>query len=223
MIIPMILPIVYSLKFKRESIMEIVLISISMVIIVITYWPLTTELILPSNIVVKFILFVFIPIIILYIARKYKQQDGNTTYSFDKFGISTNGIKQSIKLSLILIPVMLLSTFLIKSLITSVSVEPNFSLGLVSFIESFTEEFFFRGILFIFLIKKTSFKVAYITSLASFILMHPQNFTSLFLITTIIQGILTLEICRRTKNIAGAWILHGTNRFFSIFLLPFIL
>lgn len=194
-----------------------------MVIIVITYWPLTTELILPSNIAVKFILFVFIPILILYIAGKNKQQDENTTYSFDKFGISTNGIKQSIKLSLILIPVMLLSTFLIKSLITSVGVEPNFSLGLVSFIESFTEEFFFRGILFIFLIKKTSFKVAYVTSLASFILMHPQNFTSLFLITTIIQGILTLEICRRTKNIAGAWILHGTNRFFSIFLLPFLL
>ena len=70
---------------------------------------------------------------------------------------------------------------------------------------------------------KTNFKVAYITSLASFILLHPQNFFNPFIIITIIQGFITLEICRRSKNITGAWLVHGSNRFFSIALYPFII
>jgi len=37
------------------------------------------------------------------------------------------------------------------------------------------------------------------------------------------QGLITIEICRRTNNVAGAWIVHGTNRFFSIAIYPFLM
>jgi len=102
------------------------------------------------------------------------------------------------------------------------TLDGNFSLGVVSFAESFTEEFFFRGILFLFLMSKTNLKIAYVTSLASFVLMHPQNFANPFIISTIVQGFLTIEICRRSKNLVGAWVIHGTNRFFSIAIMPFL-
>jgi hypothetical protein len=58
------------------------------------------------------------------------------------------------------------------------------------------------------------------TSLASFIFIHPQNLTTLFIVGTIIQGIVTLEIARRSQNIFGSWMLHGSNRFFELVLLP---
>ena len=117
---------------------------------------------------------------------------------------------------------MLTVTFLAKFMIGGVLVS-NYPLGVVSFIESFTEEFFFRGILFIFLVRKTNLKIAYFTSLFSFVLMHPQNFSNPFIISTIVQGFLTIEICRRSKNLVGAWVLHGTNRFFSIVILPILM
>lgn len=92
----------------------------------------------------------------------------------------------------------------------------------MSFVEAFTEEFFFRGILFVLLTQKTNVKIAYITSLTSFTLMHPQNLMTFFLISTLMQGILTVEIARKSQNILGAWLLHGSNRFFQLVLLPLI-
>ncbi|MCK4332984.1 MAG: CPBP family intramembrane metalloprotease [Thermoplasmatales archaeon] len=95
--------------------------------------------------------------------------------------------------------------------------------GIISFFEAFTEEFFFRGILFIFLLNRTNLKIAYITSLASFVLVHPQHLTTIFLVATIVQGILTIEICRRSDNLTGTWLLHGINRFFIIAIVPLLL
>jgi len=92
--------------------------------------------------------------------------------------------------------------------------------GAISFFEAFTEEFFFRGLLFIFLLKKTDLKIAYVTSLASFILIHPQNLTTLLIVPTIVQGIIALEIARRSYNIIGSWMVHGSNRFFELVILP---
>ena len=49
--------------------------------------------------------------------------------------------------------------------------------------------------------------------------MHPQhiqNYSNPFLISTIVQGFLTIEIARRSDNITGAWLLHGINRLFII-------
>lgn len=215
----MILPIFYTAIYKRKFLIEILIITLSMIFTVIAYWPLTTGFQATANIIPKYILFVIMPFLFLIIFWKLRNNKEN---HFELFGLTEKNLEKSFKLGLSLIPVMLFITFLAKFFMGFSSGEPQLELGVVSFVESFTEEFFFRGVLFLLLISRTNFKVAYITSLTSFVLLHPQNFTNPFIITTIAQGLLTLEICRRTKNLAGAWVLHGTNRFFSIVLLPFI-
>jgi membrane protease YdiL (CAAX protease family) len=121
-----------------------------------------------------------------------------------------------------MIPIMLGVMFLVVW-IGGFSNEGNIYLGILSFFESLTEEVYFRGVLLLYLWKKTNLPIAYATSLSSFVLVHPQHFISLFLVSTIIQGILTSEIARRSKNIMGSWLLHGINRLASIALFPFIL
>jgi len=219
MILPMILPFVYTLFHKKKALEEIVIITFLILFIIIAYWPLTLGFRSTANIITKFILFVFLPFIILFV---YEWRKKNYMNIFEKFGISNKGIEFSFKLGLLLIPIMLLVTFIILILTTNINTIINLELGITSFIESFTEEFFFRGILFLYLMSKTNQKIAYITSLSSFILMHPQNFSNLFIISTVVQGFLTTEISRRSKNLTGSWVLHGTNRFFSIVILPLI-
>lgn len=218
MVVPMVLPIIYTVLYKRQYLVEILLITLSMIFTVIAYWPLTTGFRATANIIPKYLLFVFFPFVILLIFWKIKKNNEN---HFELVGITENNLEKSFKLGLLLIPIMLLITLIVKAYLGFSDIEPDFVYGVVSFAESFTEEFFFRGLLFLLLISRTNFKVAYITSLASFILIHPQHFTNPFIIGTIAQGFLTLEICRRTKNLAGAWVLHGTNRFFTIVILPF--
>jgi hypothetical protein len=53
--------------------------------------------------------------------------------------------------------------------------------------------------------------------------MHPQNLTNIFIIGTIVQGILTIEIARRSQNIIGSWLLHGSNRFFELVIIPLLM
>lgn len=220
----MVLPLAYAVKYKRDSLIEIGVITFTMIFIVVAYWPLICGFNSSAYIVTKFLLFVLIPLVVLYITWRIrnKTKKKKQEFSFKQFGITEEGFEKSLKLGFLFIPIMLLVTFIAKYMIGG-SFNGDFSLGVVSFVESFTEEFFFRGILFIFLMSRTNLKIAYITSFASFILMHPQNFSNPFIISTIVQGFLTIEICRRSKNLVGPWVLHGTNRFFSIVILPFIL
>lgn len=220
MIIPMIIPLFYCIKYKKESLKEIIAIILSIILIIITYWPLSNIITTSQNIVVKFILFIILPIIILYIFNREK-----SAFDLKNYGIKKVGLNKSIIFSMIFLPIMLLATFVIKY-VGVVTYDADLIGGTISFFESFSEEFFFRGILFIYLLSKTNIKIAYITSLTCFILMHPQhleNYKNLFFIATIIQGFLTIEIARRSENIIGAWILHGVNRFFGIAIIPLLL
>jgi membrane protease YdiL (CAAX protease family) len=221
MLIPMIIPLLYTLLVKRESLKEIILISSSMIIIVIFYWPLSIGIESSSNILVKILLFVVIPLFTLYVNWILQNKSKKTIpyFPINQFGIKKEGLNKSLKLGILFTPLMLIITFIIKLIIGSIP-DTNVILGVVSFVEAFTEEFFFRGILFLFLLPKTNVKIAYFTSMACFVLSHPQHFNNLFIISTIIQGFLTIEICRTSKNITGAWILHGANRFFSITVIP---
>jgi len=220
MLIPMIIPIIYTLKYKQESLVDVIVIFLIMIGIVIFYWPLTISFYLSANIFSKFILFILFPLLIIFLNFKIKNNEyNNKVFNLSQFGLTIKELANSIKLGLIFIPLMLIVTFLVKYMINGYY-DIDFSLGVISFFESFTEEFFFRGVLFLFLMIKTNLKIAYVTSLSSFILMHPQNFTNLFIISTLVQGLITLEICRRSRNLAGGWIVHGTNRFFSIVIYP---
>ena len=219
MLLPLIIPIAYCIKNIKASCVDISLISFSIFIIVVLYWPLTLGIRSPANLFSKFLLFIIIPIILLSLRLKNKKA---IIKEFELFGLTQKNIKKSTILGFIFIPLMVLITVLIQYYIGFSPNNPDVYLGIMSFFESFTEEFFFRGILFIFLISKTNFKIAYSTSLSCFILAHPQNLTSLFIIGTLVQGIITLEICRRSQNLIGSWMVHGTNRLVSIVLLPFL-
>ena len=219
MLLPLIIPILYCIKNKVTPCVEILLVAFSMIVIVIFYWPLTLAIPTPANIITKFILFMLLPLIILTTGLKIKK---DIKEKLELIGLSRKNIKKSFMLGLFFLPIMLLITALVQFGIGFSSNDPNLFLGVMSFFESFTEEFFFRGILFLLLMSKTNFKIAYSTSLACFILAHPQNITSIFIISTIVQGLITLEICRRTRNLIGPWVVHGTNRIFSIAIIPFL-
>jgi membrane protease YdiL (CAAX protease family) len=217
MLLPLALPLMYSLASKKDSFKDIAAITLTMIVIVILYWPLTTAIITPANIAVKFLLFVILPLAVFLLLQRTTE-----VFSFAQFGIQKKGIRKSVLLSVAFLPIMFLTTFVIQYY-SGITSHADLFLGTVSGIESFTEEFFFRGILFLFLLQRTNLNIAYVTSLASFVLMHPQNYTNLFLLITILQGVLTIEVCRRSGNLTGAWLLHGANRFFTIAVLPFIL
>ncbi len=220
MLVPMLLPLFYCVKYKRKSLAEIVAIILTMTFIVIPYRPLSNLIITSQNILVKLILFIILPIIILLIFKGDK-----SIFNPGQYGIRKDGLKKSLGICTLFLPIMLGVTFVIKYF-NGTPYDADVFQGTISFFEAFSEEFFFRGILFIFLLSRTNLKIAYITSLASFILMHPQhleNYTNLFFITTIVQGVLTIEIARRSENITGAWLLHGVNRFFVLAIFPLLL
>ena len=219
MLIPMLFPLFYCFTYKKESLAEVGTITMSMILIVIFYYPLETSKFLSTNTytAVKILLFVLLPLLLLFIIKRKK-----FILNLEQFGIKREGLKKSVWLSILFLPIMLGITTIIYTFYINGTVFDVIA-GLISFFEAFTEEFFFRGILFIYLLQRTNLKIAYITSLASFILVHPQHLFSIFIIGTIVQGILTIEICRRSDNLLGAWLLHGANRLFAIALLPFLL
>lgn len=218
MILPMIIPILYCIKYKKQSLTFIGLITVAMVVIVFLYWPLISSNLFGdyNYLIVKIFLFVLLPI--LFIQAVSREKKG---VNFEGYGLKKSGLKKSIVLFVVFLPIMLITTIIIQ-IINGYSTDSNLFFGTIMFFEAFTEEFFFRGILFLYLLEKTNLHISYITSLASFILVHPQNLTSVLVIGTIIQGFLTIEICRRSNNLIGAWLIHGTNRFFTIVIMPFL-
>jgi len=219
MLIPMILLFFYCMRYKRDVLLEIGSITAAMILIVLLYWPLLTSNFLLSYTYtgVKILLFIVLPLIVfLLINRNF------TSLRCSIYGIQKKGMKKSIVWCIIFLPFMLIVTALIQY-VYGITWSADLVAGVISFFEAFTEEFFFRGILFIFLIQKTNMKIASVTSFMSFTLMHPQNLTTIFILGTIVQGILTLEIARRSQNIIGSWVLHGSNRFFTLVLLPLLM
>jgi len=219
MLMPLILPLFYAARYKREAFIEIGTISLVMVLIVLLYWPLITSTIFSTYtyIVTKFLLFVVLPIVAFVLLQR-----NITPLHLGIYGVKKQGVRKSLMWFVLLLPAMLVTTFVIQYF-HGVGWNVEVVAGIMSFFEAFTEEFFFRGVLFVFLLQKTTMKIAYVTSLASFTLMHPQHLTTFFIIGTLLQGVLTLEIARQSKNIIGAWFLHGSNRFFQLVLVPLFL
>lgn len=219
MLVPLVLPIIYCVIYRKDRLGEVLTLTLSLITIVLFYWPLSLKFYVDANLYVKFFLFVLNPLFLLFIydiLHRYLSKSDEKIFDWKSFGISTNGIEKSLKLGLIFLPVMLLVSFIIVNYTGSIGGNSIF-VGSIYFVESITEEILFRGILFLFLFKRlNNLYVAYITSLLCFIFMHPQHFTSISIIPTIIQGFLTLEILRRSNNLLGAWFLHGFNRFFIL-------
>ena len=222
MLVPMIIPVLYCWKYQKENLKKLWPIIISMVLIVVLYTSVFGIIPVPYQVeytTIKFILFVFMPLAILYFWNK----EHNLKNMLAGFGIRKKGTEESLKLSAFVLPVMLgsiaFTSFMLERSYNPA--EPIYSI--ISFFESFSEEFFFRGILFLYLWKFTDIRIAYITSMASFVLMHPQYFWGLAMLPGIVQAILTTIIAHKTKNLAGPWVLHGASRIFALSILPWFL
>ncbi len=213
LMIALLIPILYSLRHKRKNLKTILLITLCSFGVVIFY-PIVSYL---GNLVPNFgysvgkvLLFVMLPIItVLYIER------WNIKKLFNELGLKRKNLGKSVLFGII----AGIITIMITILVSATTFDMIFRT--IMFFEAFTEEFFFRGFLFLYLLKKTDLKTAYLTSIIGFVLIHPQHFTSPFLISTITQGILTTIIAANTRNITGSWIAHGLNRFFPSLIKTF--
>jgi membrane protease YdiL (CAAX protease family) len=217
-LLPLITLFIYCVWRKRSALQISGLILISGICIVGVYWPLITmDFFQPFNYVfVKFLLFVFVPVLFLKIVLKKQFRD-----IFISTGLQKKGLNNSLFLFFIFLPIMLLFSGVVSYLSGNI-VQGSFDAGVFSFFESFTEEFFFRGLLFLVLTAYIDVRFAYVISITSFVLVHPQHLTSFFIVPTIVQGLLTLEIVRRSNNLIGAWFLHGANRVFLLLILPYL-
>jgi len=223
---PMILPILflffYCVIYKKERMREALAILVAIAVMIVLYPPLmdllATDILGLGYSAVKLILLVLLPIVCLLLFTRDR-----SFLSLKKYGVKKEGIKKSTLLFLILLPVMLIVT-LIQSLSLEGGGSPLFAYGSVMFFEAFTEEFLCRGVLLVFLMSIVDIRIAYFISVMTFVLAHPQYYLPLTLpiIGVLVQAILTAEISRRSGNIIGAWLLHGTNRFFSLVILPFV-
>jgi membrane protease YdiL (CAAX protease family) len=209
MLLVLVIPILYCIKWKKTNLRKVILISVCCIFIVILY-PITTYL---GNIIEptlgyflgKLILFTFLPFVTILYLERWKIKT-----TFIELGVKKEKLMMSILLGLgVLIITVILSLILIKWGPTE---SPSAYWNTIMFLDAFNEEFLFRGVLLLYLWKITDLKIAYATSVLAFILVHPQNFTSLFLISTVAQGILLGIVTYKTKNFVGPWISHGLNR-----------
>jgi membrane protease YdiL (CAAX protease family) len=192
-----------------------------MILIVLLYEPLAWGLDFPvfGYMFWKFVLFVFLPLGILY----WRSSQRGIKSILIGLGVKRENAGESLKLALFLLPLMLGTSAAVSFWLGRLYPPSDITYTGIMFIESFTEEFFFRGILFLYLWKITDIRVAYVTSIACFVLVHPQYFWGLGMLAVLVQGILTAIIAHKSKNLTGAWALHGADRMFSLSILPWFL
>jgi membrane protease YdiL (CAAX protease family) len=195
----LLIPLIYSLIWKRSELRNLSILFLTGVLIVFLY-PITS--ILPY-VIGKFIIFVLLPMLALFYIERW-----NLREILSKTGIYKLNLQRSILYGLAATIVTITITILVS---TTTSFDLLFRT--IMFFEAFTEEFLFRGVLLLYLTKKTNLRVAYLTSILGFILIHPQHFTSLFIFSTASQAILLAIVAHKTQNIIGPWISHGLNRF----------
>lgn len=209
MLLAFVIPLVYCIKWKKTNLRKVVLIFICCIFIVVLY-PITTYL---GNIIEptlgyflgKLILFTFFPFFVILHLERWKIKT-----TLIELGVKKEKLMTSILLGL----GALLITVVIALLIYGWGhAAPSSAYwNTIMFFDSFNEEFLFRGVLLLYLWEITDLKIAYATSVLAFILAHPQNFTSLYIISTAAQGILLGIVTYKTKNLIGPWISHGLNR-----------
>lgn len=219
MLFALLIPIIYCIGWKRESLRKVITISICCILIVLLY-RITTDL---GNIIEpvlgyfigKLILFTIFPLItVLYLER------GKIKTVLGELGVKKDKLAMTILLGLGALIITVILALLIYGWGQTES--PSTIWNILMFFEAFNEEFLFRGFLLLYLWKITNLKVSYTTSVLAFILAHPQHLTSLSFIGLAAQGILLGVITYKTKNIIGAGISHGLNRIIPPLISMFI-
>lgn len=211
----LLIPIGYSLKNNRKNLKPILLITIASIVMIVLY-PVVSFLAgaIPDfgYSIGKIILFILLPAATILYIEKWGIKD-----IFRNLGVRKTNLPRSVLYGIIAGIITITITIFVS---TTTQFDAVFRT--VMFFEAFTEEFFFRGFLFLYLLTKTNLKVAYATSIVGFILIHPQNFTSLFIASTMAQSVLNTIIAHKTRNIIGPWISHGMNRLFPPLIRVFL-
>ncbi len=151
----------------------------------------------------KMLVFVLLPAGALYIIEGVGVRElAKTT------GVGRAGLRESLVFGCI----AALVTLVLVHLTSTPRPAPDALWHVLMFLEAFTEEFYFRGVLMVWLAGRTSWRRAFLVSTATFIAAHPQHFGQPFLLVTAVQGVLLALIAHRTGNLAGPWAAHGLNR-----------
>lgn len=205
MLVPLLIPVAYCAIRKRENLVKAAMLWLLGLIIVVLY-PMVNfaseQFAVTGYFLVKVLLFVIIPIAALMYLEKW------TVWTvLNKVGVKRENLGVSIAYGLI----AAVATIIVTVAITSTVAVDLFD-DIVLFLDAFTEEFLFRGVLFLYLMARTNLGVAFITSVLAFILAHPQNLHSIFIASTALQAVLLTLVVYKTGNIIGAWISHGLNR-----------
>lgn len=201
----LVIPVVYSVFRKKESLRDVFTLTVFLVFMVLIYPFLFVFVNIGGNLsylVSKIILFVALPLAgILWIER------WSTWDVLRKIGVRKENLWRSLLYGIgALVVTVLIGTLVITTRQVDAAWE------IIMFFEAFTEEFLFRGVLLLYLAKKTNIKIAYVTSILGFVIIHPQHFSSLFIFSTIAQAVLLAIVSVKTKNIIGPWVSHGLNR-----------
>lgn len=202
LLIGLLIPLVYAVVRRRYSLRAIAILYVTGIVMVALY-PLNSWLgSFGGYALLKFLLFIILPMAALYYIERWPVRE-----MLINAGIRKKGLGKSVVCGLSAAGVTVMITLLVAT-----PVGLDLAWAVVMFLESMTEEFYFRGVLLLYLARRTGMKVAYATSVISFIIVHPQNFSSLFILSTAAQGILLAAIAGKTKNIIGPWVSHGLNR-----------
>ena len=205
MLLSLAIPITYCLKWNRKGLKGVLLISLCCLGVVVFY-PLTSILGEAFPIfgyaIAKTVLFILFPVITVLLVERWKVAE-----VFVNLGFRKEGLSKGLIFGLLAALITVTATLLVSSTSSWFPLHQT-----VLFFEAATEEFFFRGFLLLYLLSKTTSKVASLTSVLAFVLAHPQHFLTLHLIPLVLQGVLLALIAYRTKNIIGTWLSHGLNR-----------
>lgn len=207
LVLVLLIPIIYCYRWRKENKEKVIVIWFYGLVATIFYGSviyLADHLSHAGYFLGKLILFTIIPLYFYLYLEK-----GNIRTALTKLGVK----KEKIVPSIILGVSAAIITLLI-GLAVAWGHEGTISLywNIIMFFDAFNEEFLYRSFFFLYIWKLTDIKIAYLTSNLAFILTHPQHFGSLFIFSTITQGLLLTLVTHKTKNIIGPWISHGLNR-----------
>lgn len=213
------------------------MISLSIFALLITF---VDAIIQPNYFVkipIKIIFFLALPML-FFIRNKEAFEDFKTLFKFKK-----TGILKSLILGIIIYIIILSGYFLTKNIIDYSNVTTSLTEGMgitannfiyvslyISLLNSFLEEFFFRGYGFITLKKYSTRKIAYIFSSTLFAIYHIGMLTNMFnlgvlillLAGLFIGGCIFNYLNELNNNIYSSWFVHMFANF-SINTVGFIL
>jgi membrane protease YdiL (CAAX protease family) len=210
MAIVLLVPIVYCVVWKRESLRRTIALWLLSVAIVALY-PVVIFAFQHAGdfgyFLAKFVFFVLLPVALLMFIEGWSAKT-----VMINVGVRRKNLERSIAYGLLAAIAVIAVTVGIRLIIGSTSSSIDASWSVAMFLDAFTEEFLWRGVFFLYLMTLIDWRVAAGTSIVGFVLMHSQYIGSLFIVATITQAVLLTWVTYKTKNIIGPWISHGLSR-----------